>query len=91
MLGQQVPEALDDAVREVLAQVALQPRVLAEVRREQVARERALGVGEQQRQLGPLEPAAGAPALGDLLGRPAAARTRASAARADSSAAIRSS
>ena len=68
MLGEQVAEALDDAVREVLAQVALQPRVLAEVRRQQVARERPLGVGEQQRQLGPLEPAAAAPALGDLLG-----------------------
>ena len=68
VLGEQVAEALDHGVGEVGAQVVLQPRVLAQVGGEQVARDRALGVGEQQRELGALQPAAGAAALGDLLG-----------------------
>jgi hypothetical protein len=69
VLVQQVPEALDDLGREVAAQVALQPRVVDELRALERARQQPLAVGDQQRQLRPLHPAPGAPALGDLLGR----------------------
>ena len=47
VLGQQVAEALDHRVREVVAQVALEPRVVEQRRVEQRALDPPLGVGEQ--------------------------------------------
>ena len=49
------PKRSTTARREVVAQVALEERVVGQVGVEQRARDVQLGVGEQQRQLGPLE------------------------------------
>ena len=91
VLVQQRAEALDHRLREVAAQVALEPRVLEQVGLEQRELDPALRVGQQQRQLRPLHPAARAPPLGQLLARRAAPRPRGRAGRPPRAPTIRSS
>jgi hypothetical protein len=67
VVGEEVAAALDDRFREVGTQVALEPVVVGEPARLQRPCHPALRVGEQDRQLGPFEPAASPAALGQLV------------------------
>ena len=62
------PGRVEHATGEVRAQLALHEGVVGHRRLQHVLAQRELREAHQHRQLGPREPPAGAPALGDLLG-----------------------